>query len=391
METIKLNELIGKLKIDEIYYFYKTSSPETNLEILSCLKKYQSYIDFFSYYTDTDIKCLLNLLNELDRNLMFIFNQKLNKFSTNTENYISEISKIILTLNLIQKNQEMLNSIISKIKLYFKEKLINFKFDNVHQEKLLSLINNLENNFPNDLVLSNKEISRISTKDNSCSSQISPQELLQSSTAKNITSINKIKINTNENFFEKNNHSIIDEECLSNISTPKFQNLEKKNEESQSKNKLKNYDENNNIQIESSLSLSEMIFVPFPEDKDNHISKKKIKKNKSNTYIKLRNKKNSLFPIRSNNKNLSESFLNQKSLHKSIFNVEEVKMFSDLLILTKQLYKFCLINSEEKIKFKKLVIEKSKSIFKFYRNEFKNNKNDYKKLSYEIKKLFKLD
>ena len=56
MEIIKSIELLGEFKFDEIYYFYKTSSSEKNLEILSYLKKYQTSMDFFSYFTNADIK-----------------------------------------------------------------------------------------------------------------------------------------------------------------------------------------------------------------------------------------------------------------------------------------------------------------------------------------------
>ena len=390
MEIIKSIELLGEFKSNEIYYFYKTSSSEANLEILSHLKKYQSSIDFFYYYTDTDIKSLNNVINELDRNLMNIFNEESNKFSTNTDKYISKISKIILTLNLIQKNQEILNSIISKTKNYFNEIFSNFKYDTIYQEKILFLINNLQYNFSSDFRSSIKKISRISTKDNSCSSQISSQDFSYQKTEKK----NKIKnndINEVDNFFANNQRSIINEECLSSdISTPKFQKLEKKIKERQPISNIKNSNQDIYTQKESTLTLSEMIFAPCPDD--NIHSSNRETRNKSDTNIKLKKRKNSFIPDRSDSNNMSVSLSNHKqSFHKSLNNDEDIKMYSDLLILIKKLYRFCLINSEERIKFKKIVIEKPKPIFEFYSNIYKNHKTDYKKLAGEFKKLFKID
>ena len=378
METIKSIELLGEFKFDEIYYFYKTSSSEKNLEILSYLKKYQTSMDFFSYFTNADIKSLIDFLNELDRNLMTVFNDESNKFSTNTEKYISKISKIILILNLIQKNQEILNSILSETKQYFNKIFTNFKYDIIYQEKLLFLMDNLKYNFSNDFVFLNKKISRISTKVNS--RQISSQDLLQI----------KNEINNNDSikiFFEKNKNSIVNEECLSDIFTPGFQKLEKKIKEHQSKKNIINSNQDIYIQKDSNLSLSDMIFVHCQED--NNSSKKKIKKKRSNSNTKLRSKKSSFYPESSKFKN--ESFSHDKKFfHKTKGNIEEIKMFSDLLILIKKLYKFCLINSEERIKLKKLVIEKPKLIFEFYCKIFKNNTNNYKKLADEIKRLFNI-
>ena len=386
MENIKSIELFGEFKFNDIYYFYKTSSSETNLEILSHLKKYQSSMDFFSHFTNIDINCLTKILNELDINFMNIFNEDSNKYSTNIEKYISKISKVILILNLIQKNQEILNSIFSKIKHYFSEIFTNFKYDIIHQEKLLFLINNLQFNCGNDLDSPKKKISRISTKNNTCSSQISSQDLFQKTRLKNKIEINNSDIT--QNFFEKNKYSIVNDECLSDICTPGFQKLEKKIKESQSKINIKNSNKETYSHKESTLTLSEMIFDPFPEDKDNNITKHK-NKNVSNTNIKHKNRNNSFVPLRNDYKKLSENVSHHKiSLNKYISNVEEIQMFSDLLLLIKKLYKSCLITAEERIKLKKLVIEKSKPILKFYNNEFKNNKTDYKKLADEIKKYF---
>ena len=52
-----------------------------------------------------------------------------------------------------------------------------------------------------------------------------------------------------------------------------------------------------------------------------------------------------------------------------------------------EIYKMRLINSEEKLKLKKLVIEKSGKIELFYYNIYKNSKKNKKTLVTEIKKI----
>ena len=52
-----------------------------------------------------------------------------------------------------------------------------------------------------------------------------------------------------------------------------------------------------------------------------------------------------------------------------------------------KMYKTGLINSEEKVELKKLVIEKSKKIEYLYYNIFTNSKNDKNALITEVKKI----
>ena len=59
----------------------------------------------------------------------------------------------------------------------------------------------------------------------------------------------------------------------------------------------------------------------------------------------------------------------------------------DLLEMINNIYKKGLINSEEKVKLKQLVIEKSKKIEYLYDNIYINSKNDINKLESEVKKI----
>ena len=61
--------------------------------------------------------------------------------------------------------------------------------------------------------------------------------------------------------------------------------------------------------------------------------------------------------------------------------------YRNLLEMINKMYKMGLINSEEKVKLKHLVIEKSIKIEYLYYNIFKNPKNDNNKLLAEVKKI----
>ena len=249
IDTIKDIEFF---KLDKIYYLYKTSSSDKNLDIFYQLQKYESSLDFFSYYTKNDIKNLVNSLNELDIKLTSIFNDNSNKFSSNTDKYISQISKIILTLHLILKNQEILNKLLLKSKQYLNE-ITNNLTENINQDKLLSLINNLLYSFSNDNSSLFSNFSLVSTRIDSCSSINSWNKTL---------SQKQIEINNNkiqEDFFNTKKLSIVNEEILSDVQTPGF--IEKKT------NKF-NIDtevniSNNNISNDNDLNISicDMIFT----------------------------------------------------------------------------------------------------------------------------------
>ena len=375
MDSIKDIELIGNFKSDKIYYLYKTSSSEINLEILSQLQKYESSLDFFSYYTKNDIKNLTYSVNQLDKALTSIFNDNSNNFSLSTDKYISQISKIILVLNLIQKNQEIIYNLLLKSKQHL-NKISNFSnIENINQDKLLCLIDNLQYNYFNDISPSNSNFSRTSTKVNSCSSL----NLFNKTTSKKQIEINDDE--KQEEFFIEKKLSIVNEEILSDVQTPAFMDkIPNKN----NINTILN-DSNDSKDIEFNLSFRDMNFILDPDSKTvNYFPMEKKSKHKTEKF----HKKNILsFPT--DKINISRSV----RIKKGNFNIKildedkEIKMCRDFLILVKKLYKLCLITAEERIKIKKLIISKSKKIIDFYIKEYENIKDDYLKSANAIKKL----
>ena len=136
MDSIKYIEHLGDFSLDKIYYLWNASSSEINLEILSQFKKFEPTLDFFSYYTENNIKNLLKLIYKLDKNLTSVLNDNSNNFSTNTDKYISQISKIILSFILTQKNSRNIKQNFIKFKTILNEISNNCKIENIYQDKL---------------------------------------------------------------------------------------------------------------------------------------------------------------------------------------------------------------------------------------------------------------
>ena len=377
MDTIKCIDLLGELKSDKIYYLFKTSSAEINLEILSNLQKFESSLEFFSFYTKNNVKKLINFVNQLDKELNSPFNDDSINFTSNTDEYISKISKIILTLNLIQKSQEILNKNLLKLKQYINKILNNFKIKNIYQDKFLSLINNLQYNFSNNFYLPNNNYSLASTKVNSSTSLISCNKI--SSKNQNETNENQIK----EEFFSKKQFSIINEECLSDIITPAFCEIDKK--QSNKNLILKTFNNDSNFS-DLNLSLRDMKFFSESGSKSENNSVKGNKSKNKRRNGKILKTKELLFSDNINLKNNRKSLKHSMNVSQHLINQNtEIKMYSDFLILIKNLYKSCLITAEEKIRLKKLIISKSIKITDFYINEFENIKNNNDKIATALK------
>ena len=384
IDIIKNIGLLEEFKSDKIYYLYKTSSSEINLQILSHLQKYESSSDFFNCYTKTDVKRLTNSVNKLDKDLTSVLNNDSNNFSSNIDKYISEISKVILTLNLIHQIQEILNNLLLKSKQHLNGVSNNCKITNLYQGKLLSLINNLEYNLD-------------SGSDTSLPNFSLPENKISSCPDLNFFNFKKqIEINENynqEQFLLNKQLSLINEGCLSDIETPAFCEISKKysNKDFIQKNtKISNNKSSNNKEYDNDLNLSfrDMKFLPMSQSKTEDHSptqnetKNKHKKGKSHRkksffFTENTELKNSLISHRLSG-NITEH------LHK---DHKEVKMYRDFLILINNLYKNCLITAEEKIEIKKLIISKSKKIKNFYNNEFGNIKDNDDKIVTALKNL----
>ena len=375
MDSIRNIKLNGDFQSDKIYYLYKTSSSEINLKILSQLQKYESSLDFFSYYTKNDIKDLINSLNQLDKNLTSIFNDNSNRFSSSTDKYISQISKVILTLNFILKIKETLNNLLLKSKQFINEISCNCKIENIYHDRLLFLIDNLQFNFFSDISSPNNNSSIASTQANSCSSL----SLFNKTSSKKQIEINDEEIQ--EYFFNEKKLSIVNEEILSDVQTPAFIDKISNKDNANTSNASNNNDQDDN---DFNLSFRDMNFILDSDSKtvDNFRVEKKSK-NKTEKSHKKNILSFSIDKINSRSARTKSGTINYKILDEN----SEIKMYRDFLLLIKKLYKLCLITTEERIEIKKLIISKSKKIIDFYIKEYENIKDDNLKSANAIKNL----
>ena len=138
-KEIKSIDFLGEMKINDLYYLYKTNSSPINLEIISNLQKFINYKEFFKHYMNKDIKSYYKSLDNFIQNLSSLVNQKNQiKLDSKIDQYISDFSYIYALCNILFKLNNSLLSIILKAKnvlsgLYTKHKLDKNKQDKIDE------------------------------------------------------------------------------------------------------------------------------------------------------------------------------------------------------------------------------------------------------------------
>ena len=96
-DQINSIDMNGKLDRDELNSLFKTDSSKVNLEISEKIDNFKQNMDFFEYYSNKEIKSLLNIFKlELPENNDELFSL----FKSDIEQYIFCISQIILSIKL---------------------------------------------------------------------------------------------------------------------------------------------------------------------------------------------------------------------------------------------------------------------------------------------------
>ena len=390
LDFIKSINLSEDLKNNEIYNLFKTDSSQLNLNFLSNLQKFHKTNDFLNFYTNQDCQIAFNIFNNL-----FIISSKVceenekNIFKSEIDKYLSDISKIIFLLSLIQKNNELLSNLVNNTKKFLKKFYLEYP-NKIIKEKLNNCINDLMNS---SLIALQRNYSRRSTRENT----ISPSSML---IGHNFTKLKQFDINPQENDlflfhchtpkFEEDEDEIIEvneeQSCYNNIN---LENIPENKDDY-----YKNYSKKTIETIGSSLSFKQMKFV---YDSDNNDDKRAIKKNKTiklgvNFFSpKIFFKKKSL-----SNKVNEDSVNDSESEKKYNYNIEKNKILAQFLNIIKYLFKKNKINGEQKLAIKQLIISDSDTIIEKYiqynisnKNFDKNNINKYIKkfLLEEIKNL----
>jgi len=373
IKSLNLNE---ELKYNEIYHLLKTDSSETNIQILSSLEKYNSYEELLKYYTGQDFSSVLNIFNNLSTTVNKICNdEEKNESISDIEKYISEFSRIIFLLSLIQKNNELLGNLLMETKKYLKKFYLDCKVQKSMKEKITSCVNDL---MCSSIVTSKRNYSRRSTKEDT------------------ITSVNKLSGMNMHKFKPQENMNINpnEEEFVFSIHTPRFEEEENneiieeieepKNNSSGSSGKDNlNFDvikeaiskRDSNQIIDSPLTLSKMDFDLEPELEP----EPKLEKTKSQN-IGNNCKINNFQKRRSKIKKKDSIYKNSKQILTKFFDAINV------------LYKKEKINSETKILIKQIIISDPKKVIKQFLESCNINSNDYdQKLLGEKIQMFLLD
>lgn len=375
-DFIKSMDIYGDFKSNEIYSLFKTDSSELNLKLFSSLQQFHKTNEFFNYYSKQDCQNVLDIFNDLTSIISKIYEEdKNNTFKSEIDKYLTDISKIIYLLYLIQKNNELLCNLLQNTKKYLKKFYIENQNKSNLKEKIKNCINDL---MIYSEIASKRNYSRRSTKENT----ISPINI---HFGHNLGKSFQFENNTNEEEFllfqcctpkfEEDEDEIIEvneeQSCFNNL------NIENKSEFKDESNKK---DSKKTIEtIGSSLSIRHMKFVYDSDDE----TKRAIKKNKTvKMAINFSNPKN-FFKKKSISNEINENSINNDSDSENKFNVRSIKstkILTKFLNIISNLYKKGEINMQQKLAIKQLIIRDSDSIIEkfFQHNLSKNNDTNFK-------------
>ena len=363
-------DMNGKLDHEELYNLFKTHSLKINKKIIKKINNFKYNMDFFKFYSNEDIK---NLLNIFELKLSENNDEFFSSFKSDIEQYIACISQIILSIKLFLKTNDILMKIVINAKNYLSKLKYQNKLENCNQDYLFLYLESLLKISEKNHKFNNSNISTLISNNISSYLDIPKNNLFSKY-------FNVFKINNLLN-------SEIESSIYDDPPTPRFELESDEDFENQEKTNLSldNSTENTSpIKKDSALTLSEYVFVKEPFTPQNHELKLiespivNIKKNNSSTLetqIENVNK-------HKNKRNIS--YRNKINLIKKNKNKNHYKNLLEMII---KIYKMELINSEEKIKLKQLVIKKSKKIEYFYYYIYLNSKNDKKTLITEVKKI----
>ena len=362
INSVNMNE---QLDHEEIYNLYKTHSPVANKKITEKINIFKYNKDFLEFYSSKDIK---NLLDILELKLSESNDESFLLFKSDIDQYISCITEIILSIKLFLKIQDILTKIFISAKNNLSKLKDEYKLENYNQDYLFLYLELL-------LKISDRNLKLYSSSSTELSSNISSFEDTPSNFFQKFS--NEYKI---ESFSRTEAEPII----YDVPSTPRF--------ESDADKMLKNFnledtiENNTSIKKESVLTLSQYVFAEEPASPKNN-------------GVKLNNS-----PVVKSNRKLtsieervdSTENVNKTKIKKSITfdpeptnKIKQKNHYKNLLEMINKIYKKELINSDEKVKLKKLIIEKSQKIENLYYNIYKNSKNDENTLVNEIKKIIK--
>lgn len=379
------------------FYLLDSSSSENKDLIKSKIEQFKNVPEFFSYYSDKNIISLFESLDTVDKFYSDIYNQIMTKkFNTTIDKYISDLSNIILLYNLISKNQHILSNALIHAESY----LNDFYSENNFSKESMKKMNNYIDNLINAKRKKKKRFSTILNDDN----LFNKSHRLKKSSKKSLFVINRKteekNITINNNLFNNikiSTNNIINEETnINDLTTPKFP---KKSILDENNIKDLDYSTKNSIfkqgSIQSYYTLAskkpfvinssnspENVNIPklkkvkFSEEKNSNLNLNNIKDDEEPKLI--HSKSNVVEPnFTSNNVDNISKKIPKKFSSMNLKTTIEKKMMKNFLGFINNLYKNKIINNEEKLKLKQLIIGKSAKIENLYNIYYENNKDEF--------------
>ena len=359
-------DMNGKLDHEQIYNLFKTNSSKENKKISEKIDIFKNNIDFFEYYANKDIKNLLNIFG-----LKLLENKigSSSSFKSDIEEYISCISQIILSIKLFFKTRDILKKMLINAKNNLLKLKEENKLENYNQECLFLYLESLLQNSDKSL------------KFNSCTSIILHNNI---SSFELIPKYSKFRKAFSENKSDEFSNDEIKSIIYDNPSTPKFESDEEfENHEKKNSNLENSIECHSTIKKDTIFTFSECVFSEESSTLQN-IESKLIGTSKIKPKIKNSTKVRMLQSEKANNIKHKRYLFSETDV--TIKN-DDKNNCRNLLEMINNMYKNGLINCEEKVKLKQLVIDKSKKIEYFYNNIYNDLNNDNNKLISEVKKI----
>ena len=438
---LKSFDFFGKINNNKNFYIFKSTSRADILEIVSKLEKYETTPEFFKHYTNKDIKKIFKELENLSQLYSdLLSDNNANSLKSNIDKYISSLSKIFLLSNLISKNNLILKEAIEKTKnyldIFYKENNINKNIQKKLDNYILHLLGTKNKNIKKrrNSVLIKKNFNKFSKFKMETEKSNILNERNRNSTPEikiidhsfNDSSLNQEKTvditNHTDDNYNNNSKMFEDDSFIIETETPKFQNILRDSKLFIQKEINDNYDiSNEDFSKKDSSIINEDNNKIIKKDSFYTLGKSKsknqedvIKKCSSKFKIGIQDEINNINIINNNvnkgnciknsckllivdkincdNNSLDfEEFSKIKDQQTTqafsstvLHSSKEKIMLKELLLYINNLFKKEIINFEEKIKLKQLVISKSKELEQLYILYYTNNKD---KLEAELKKL----
>ena len=438
----KTFDFFGKMKHNKDFYLFDNISPEIKSEIKSKFEKFKTAPEFFEYFTNKDVKLIFNSLEQLDVIYSNLLNEQYsNNLQSKTDIFISNLSEIILLSNLISKNKIMLEKATinakTNLEYFYTSNTINKNDQNKLNEYILNLLGLDNKRIFHPLLFFNDNVNRSNTlkskRPNLCFLSEKLNNINNTNNTNNYyTAIKIVDTSMNNSLNQEkthditnqtyNNSKIIEENVFIDFKTPKFpkrivdsnnniineQNIidDSYDKLKERVNKQESFNSNKNFSkkesIHSLITLASKSKFIFQEEKERpkgtsskfkdfaslDNNKKEVKHKKSSKYQFIEYKLTKINSKDGDTEDEKEGkIMKRKKQTFSSTNLKsskDKKMLKNLLSYINEIFKKDIINFEEKIKLKSLIISKYEKLENIYIIYFENNKDILIK---ELKKL----